>query len=236
MANLNEDKFSTKLKRKLNAFFLAPIRLRLGHGELGKYLSKSRKVTGFLTEKESVFLANSVIQMHSNLTVVEVGSFLGQSSIVFAGALKVKGSGKLHCIDPFDGSGDSFSMPFYERISKRKKITLREWFDRNVSSAGVDEWIEVHQGTAETIGVSWRDSIDILFLDGDQSPQGARKAYETFLPYLKVGSLIILHNSIEREYDEMHDGHYRLVVESIKSPNYGCIYVADSTTFARKLV
>lgn len=232
---LQQDIFVKRVLRKLDIYLFASISLRWRYGEIGKYLAKSRKVTGFLSENESVALANAVMGLPPNPTIVEIGSFLGQSSIVFAGCLKVKGSGKLYCIDPFDGSGDGFSVPFYQRIARRKKMTLREWFASNIRAAGLNDWIEVKQGTAEKIGPIWREPIDVLFLDGDQSPQGVRKAYELFAPYLKKGSLLIAHNSIEREYDEGHDGHYRLVVESINPPTYAGVYSVHSTTFALKV-
>lgn len=228
-------KLFKRILRKLNAYLPASFTLRWRHGEIGKYLAKSKKVPGFLTEDESVALAYAVMGLPPNPIIVEIGTFLGQSSIVFAGCLKVKGGGKLHCIDPFDGSGDSFSVPFYQRIASRKKIPLREWFESNIARAGLNEWLSVHQGTAETIGLNWSKPIDAIFFDGDQTPQGVRKAYELFSPYLKKGALIILHNSTEREYDDGHDGHYRLVLESIKAPAYEDVYSVDSTTFARKL-
>lgn len=77
--------------------------------------------------------------------------------------------------------------------------------------------------------------IDLLFLDGDQSPEGARIAYESFAPSVKKGGIIAVHNSADRDYDEGHDGYYRLVAESIQEPAFGNIYKVESTTFASKL-
>jgi len=232
---LHQDTYKKRIVRKLNAHFLAPFTLRYRHGYIGKYLAESGKVTGFLSEGENLALAHATIGLPPNPTVVEIGSFLGRSSITFAGCLRVKGNGKLYCIDPFDGSGDEFSVPYYHRISKRKKLTLREWFERNISNVNLDQWITVIEGTADTVGPNWQEPIDLLFLDGDQSPKGARIAYEYFVPHLKAGGVIALHNSTVREYDPEHDGHRRLVEESVKSPDYTDIYSIESTTFARKL-
>ena len=111
---------------------------------------------------------------------------------------------------------------------------LRELFDDNIRNAGLSDWIEVHQGSAEEIGRDWRGPIDLLFMDGDQSPAGVKRAYEAWSPWLKPGGFIALHNSIDRDYQPEHDGHHRLAIEEIQPPAYLGKTVAGSTTFARK--
>ena len=72
--------------------------------------------------------------------IVEIGSFLGATSVLLAGARKTSGSGKLHCVDPFDGSGDSFSVPVYrELLEQHGAKTQRERFENNIRTAGVQD-------------------------------------------------------------------------------------------------
>jgi Methyltransferase domain len=52
--------------------------------------------------------------------------------------------------------------------------------------ADLQNWVEVHQGSADEISRSWLRPIDLLFLHGDQTPQGARLAYESWFPMLKA--------------------------------------------------
>jgi hypothetical protein len=42
--------------------------------------------------------------------IVEIGVYFGSASDL-AGARKIAGTGVVHCIDPFDASGDDFSAP-----------------------------------------------------------------------------------------------------------------------------
>jgi predicted O-methyltransferase YrrM len=88
---------------------------------------------------------------------------------------------------------------------------------------------------ADEISRSWRRPIDLLFLDGDQSPQGARLAYESWFPMLKVGGIIAIHNSGVREYAEDHNGSRLLALEEIHPPVYTNIPLVESITFARKV-
>ena len=71
--------------------------------------------------------------------------------------------------------------------------SIRERFESNIKRAGVRDWVNVRQGTAESISATWRDPIDMLFLDGDQSPDGVRSAYESWAPFLKAGGIIAVH-------------------------------------------
>jgi predicted O-methyltransferase YrrM len=179
-------------------------------------------------------LARASYSLPDEAIVVEVGSFLGKSSVVLGGARKLRGSGRVHCVDPFDGSGDHFSLPAYRAISRDSPLTLRERFEASLRHAGLTSWMVVHQGTAEAISSTWTQPIDMLFLDADQSPQGARSAYERFVPFLKPNGVLALHNSSEREYAVGHDGYRRLVMEELRAPRYFDIYSVESTTFATK--
>ena len=178
---------------------------------------------------------NVASQLPEDAVIVEVGSFLGQSAVALAGACRLRGSGRVYCVDPFDGSGDRFSEYYYAQIAAQSTKSLRERFERHVTRAGLNDWIEVNQGTAEVVGKQWTRPIDFLYLDGDQSPEGARRAFDRFLPFLKPDALIGLHNSSDRTYHEGHDGYRRLVVEVVKPPNFIVVACVGSTTFAQRL-
>lgn len=56
--------------------------------------------------------------------------------------------------DPFDCSGDDFSVPHYRRLlTKAGGWPLPAHFERNIRCAGLEDWIEVHQGRAEEIAL-----------------------------------------------------------------------------------
>ncbi|MFM7527807.1 MAG: class I SAM-dependent methyltransferase [Nodosilinea sp.] len=189
-----------------------------------------------MLENESIALAEAAYDLPENAVILEIGSFVGKSAVLLAGSRKLKNSGKLHCIDPFDASGEPFSVPFYERVAKRRKMPLIEWFEENMNWCGLTDWVEVYQGTALEIRPSWTLAVDMLCLDGDQSPQGARAIYEAFIPFLKVGGIVTLKNTADRDYDEGHDGNRRLVLETIVEPQYTDIVTVESITFARKVI
>jgi MMP 1-O-methyltransferase len=207
---------------------------RVRYGRIAKYLRYSQRIEGWTRGEEAVALARAAYALPVDAVLVEIGSFLGSGTILMAGARRIRGNGMVHCVDPFDGSGDDFSRPYYENITKALARTQREQFEINVREAGLSALVKVHPGTAASIGATWKEPIDLLFLDGDQSPKGARLSFHVWSPFLKVGGIIAVHNSADREYAAEHDGYRRVVVEKIKLPEYDGARCIGTTTFATK--
>ena len=207
---------------------------RLKYRSLGTYIAYSQTIPGWTRGREAVELARVCMSLPPKATVVEIGSFLGSGSVLLAGARKIRGSGVVHCIDPFNASGDAYSVPYYRSIADEQKLSLRESFERNLKFNHLDNIVRVHQGTAEDVDPRVVGNFDMMYMDGDQSPKGVRIAYERWSPFLNQRGIIALHNSGDREYSVGHDGHRRLVVETIHPPQYINVYCVGSTTFARK--
>jgi len=202
---------------------------------LVRYLRISEQIPGWIRGEEAAALALTSLSLSGRPVIVQIGTFFGSAAVLLAGARKQRGSGIVHCVDPFDCSGDDFSVPHYRRLlAEAGGGSLRAHFESNIRSAGLEDWIEVHQGRAEEIAHGWAASIDMLALGGDQSPAAAREAYENWWPFLKPGGFIAIHNSSPGEYAPTHDGNRRIVVEEIVPPVYTDIRLVVATTFARR--
>ena len=206
-----------------------------GECEIGYFISLSEKIPGWTRGEEAAELARLSFQQGTDAVIVEIGSFLGSGTIILAGPRRLRGSGKVHCIDSFDCSGDAFSVPHYQRIlTSLGGGNLRNHFDDNIRSAGLAAWVEVHQGSARMISANWHTPIDLLFLDGDQSRAGAREAYDSWSPFLRPGGIIAIHNSHPDNHPIDHDGNWHLVETVVHPPSYAEIHRITSTTFARR--
>jgi hypothetical protein len=208
---------------------------RARYGQFGPFLADTFFIPSWLGRYEALAIAETCYSLPDNAIVVEIGSFLGTSSIMLAGARKRRGSGRVHCIDPFDASGDAFSIPFYRAIADTEPQSLRARFEANIARAGVTDWVTVHQGTAASVAAAWSAPVDMLFFDGDQSPAGAQLTYDLWFPFLKVGGYLAVHNSGEREYDPGHEGQRLLALNVVRPPQYGEVRLVEATTFGRKL-
>lgn len=231
---LPADTLPQRVKRRIRSYTVLPLNYRLKYGELGKYLAYSCYIPGWVQENEAVSLIKTAYDLPPNPVIVEVGSFVGKSAVLLAGARKLRGDGIVHCIDPFDASGDDYSTPFYLRVAKRRKMSLEDWFAENMQRTGLTAYVKAHKATGQEIGRTWSTPIDMLYLDGDQTPEGARETFDLFIPYLKPGGMLVVHNTAERDYDPGHDGSYRLVKEVVREPEYTDIYQVEMMTFARK--
>jgi len=65
----------------------------------------------------------------SSPVVVEIGSWLGKSSLILAKGILAREGSVLYCIDPFDGAGDPVSLATYSRRKTGMQISLRDKFD-----------------------------------------------------------------------------------------------------------
>lgn len=202
---------------------------------LDDYLDLAATIPGWVDRDELSYKAKIVNKLPNDAVIVEIGGFLGRSTVVMAGVRKLIGNGKIHVIDPFDASGDAFSVPFYKLITNKIEQPILDEFRENITNAKLDDYIVVHKGTAETIIHDWPTPIDFLILDGDQSPAGAKTAYDLWLPLLKPGGYICLHNSGTKFHIPGHDGHRRLFLEEIKPPLFDEIHTEKQTSFARKM-
>jgi MMP 1-O-methyltransferase len=206
-----------------------------GSDWLDDYIHLSAGIPGWTRGEEARELARISFSLPAGANIVEIGAFLGASAILLAGPRRLRQSGVVHCVDPFDCSGDLFSIPYYQRIlAEAGGGSLRELFERNIRKSGVGPWVQIHQGRAAEVARNWEVPIDLLYLDGDQSRAGAREAYEAWAQFLKPGGVIALHNSRPEHRVPDHDGHRWLVEEEITAPYFESMRLVRTTTFAIK--
>lgn len=213
-----------------------PVRLHTRMERFPIYQRLSERVPGWTRGSEAQALLRAAYELPDEATIVEIGAFLGSGSILLAGARKLRRSGRVHCVDPFDASGDAYSVPHYQNILADYGNTPQiQMFQNNLLKAGLTRWFTAHQGPAEKIGLAWNIPADMIFMDGDQSPEGVLSAWEVWGRWLKPNGILALHNSISREYAHGHDGHFRLRQRLLAgSSDYSLIEEAGSTSILRK--
>lgn len=203
--------------------------------DLNTFFEISRGIPGWRQDDAAKELARASHGLPGDPIIVEIGAFLGRSTILLAGARKLKGSGKVHVVDPFDCSGDAFSVPHYLQIlDSLGGGTLKHHFEANIRLAELEEWVELHEAHAHDAAVGWHVPIDLLLLDGDSSPSGAREAYRDWSRFLKPDGVLAVSNSADREYADGHDGNRRVVEQEVVRPAYRDIHCIGAVTLARK--
>lgn len=203
--------------------------------ELDGLVATSAEIPGWTLKDDARAVAEASYGLAGNPTIVEIGVFMGRCTLLLAGARKLKGSGTVHCVDPFDCSGDEFSIPHYKKELDTSGLDRLDLvFYRNLMRYGLEDIVDIHQVRSEVAVLNWTRPIDLLLLDGDQSPAGARAAFEAWVPMLKPGGIIILRNTKDKVYADGHDGHRRLAVEALVPPQFINKRQVNATTLAVK--
>jgi len=198
-------------------------------------LDISNTTPGWRTALEARQLLAIALGLSNDPVIVEIGAFMGRSSLLLAHACKKNRGGTVHCVDPFDCSGDDFSVPHYQALLRQSgERDLLALYKAKLKRHQLEHWVKIHRGKDYEVARQWSLPIDLLFLDADQSPQGAMTAYLAWEPFLKPGGMIVLSNTYDRIYAEGHDGYYRIAIEQVVSPKFSEITHVDGLTIARK--
>lgn len=196
----------------------------------------SATVPGWRLAEESMALAAIAYALPAGAVIVEVGAYMGRGTVVLAAARRLRGDGMVHAIDPFDCSGDDYSSPFYKQtLQDHGATSLEDVFRSHLARFALEHSVTVHKGQSRDIALSWTAPIDLLLLDADHSPAGAREAFETWVPFVRPGGMVAVDNSTEREYEPTHDGNYLIVKERVKPPFFTDIKAVAHTTICKKV-
>jgi predicted O-methyltransferase YrrM len=130
----------------------------------------------------------SLTKMIRPLLVVEIGCFIGFSTLHFAQALREQGFGKMISIDAFDWEVDAGNG-----MENRQDVALRYW--RKAQLEDIVTYVkgystEVYSELESTI----KKKVDLLYIDGDHSIKGVFKDLNTYYDDVRVGGYIILHD------------------------------------------
>jgi len=146
-----------------------------------------------LSPQQGEFLRSIVVNSNPK-SMVEIGTFLGVSTLWVGGALKdANKGGKLHSIDLH-----SDILPYSSGTQTRCILDPFPIVKERIVKAGLNEQVTLIQGDSKAIGKEWHKistkPIDILYIDGDHSIKGCINDFDAFIPYLKDDSIIILHD------------------------------------------
>lgn len=167
---------------------------------------------GYFSESEALALYDVVrtfaAPAERPLRVVEIGSYMGRSTIAIGLALRARGAGTVVSIDPHAPTG----KPSYA-AEHGERETFAE-FEANVSRAGVDEFVRPERATSETARADYDGvPIDVLFIDGSHDEDDVRFDTVAWLPLL-AGRAVVAYN------DPYAPGVNRVLREELRSPRF----------------
>ena len=171
------------------------------------------QVDGYLYPHEAIFLYWLARDSPGDGTIVEVGSMRGRSALCMAMGLRKRGNGKIFAIDPHVYNTEN---------------ELRG----NIAHFGLDHHIEPIVAPSIESANQWKRPLDVVFLDGDHSRSAIKADVEAWVPHIKAGGFLVLHDSTDLSG---HSGP-RIVASNIRvsSSGFDELGTLGSITWARR--
>ena len=138
------------------------------------------RVATHLTEDEKLALYWQVLRLPRNCVALEVGSYLGASACVIGSAI-ARRNGLLHCVDTWQN----------QAMDTPARDTWPE-FQANTEPLGAV--VVPHRGLSTDVARYLSGALDFLFIDGDHSEEAVDADLSTWLPKVKRGGIVALHD------------------------------------------
>lgn len=149
-------------------------------------VSVADRIDGFFTEADMRLLyqtALDAIRKFPELSIVEIGSYKGRSTVVLGFAAKDSRDPevRVYAVDPHEGT-------LTNRIVAPTFVTFIE----NVSSSGVGKCVIPVRERAEC--VRWSSQISLLFIDGLHTLKAVSSDYAHFYPFVETDGYVVFHD------------------------------------------
>jgi predicted O-methyltransferase YrrM len=192
-------------------------------------------IPGWLSENEAITLFELARKLPvERPVVVEIGSWLGKSSLVLSKGLKRKTHPTLYCIDPFNGDADATDKEMYGREIDTMDKTLEQTFLDNMKKHGVLDVVRPLVAYSFDVAPDFKEQIDLLFIDGNHDYPAVLQDYEQWSPLVKPGGIIAFHDVVF-ESNPDPAGPAMVVKQHIHdSPIWSNVTLVDSLLVARK--
>lgn len=162
------------------------LRNNLRAAKKGILTSKLQELTAQSGLGDSAYLLYALVKSAKPKVVVEIGSARGRSTCFMGMALRENGAGKIFAIDPHTVTAwnDANSVDTFDILKG------------NVASLGLNDFVEILRKTSGEVAESWNQEIDLLFIDGDHSYEGAKHDWDLFSPFVKPFGSVIFHDTL----------------------------------------
>ncbi|MDP6503405.1 MAG: class I SAM-dependent methyltransferase, partial [Planctomycetota bacterium] len=157
----------------------------------GTEFSEINGIIGFMVPGDVQFLMVKAATLPHGGTIVEIGSFMGLSSVLMAQTLMRTGNhqARIYSVDTWEGS------PEHQGLEIIKNRQLFDIFKDNIQKAGISSFIHPIRKSSTVAFEDFEDgSIDLLFVDGDHSFEGCYSDLIHWFPKLRPGGGLIGHD------------------------------------------
>ena len=170
-------------------------------------------ISGFLSAKEAGLLYWAAHEWPSSGPVIELGSFEGKSTIVFAKAGRHVYAIDAWALDVPDRSAFGDNLMTADDIFER--------FKHNLRAADVDTLVTIYRGRTSHVGCGWTTPGALLYVDAGHTYPDVSGDLDLWSKHLKPDGLLLMHDvlgdqflDVTRAASELLTRHWRVVASS----------------------
>lgn len=154
-------------------------------------LEKDPLLGSYLLDGQAQKLYDLALSVPDGGLIVEIGSFLGRSTIALG--LACLGTNKrVIAIDTFQGNKTDFRQG--NLLVNWHGISFKDLFLSNVELYGLKNIVVPLVGYSNDIAKHWTYEIDLLFIDGDHTEKGVTQDFRNFFPWVRENGVVSLHD------------------------------------------
>jgi len=175
---------------------------------------------GFLTKREGKFLYDAGRKVSGKGCILEIGSWLGKSTVCLAMGSKHGPKVNVYAVDPHKGTiiHKEFGI-----------VSSLEIFLNNIEKFGVEDIVVPIVKTSEEASIGWNKPIELIFIDGCHDYKAVLFDLLTWFKYLTQGGTIAFHDT------STHEGPRKVVEKYVYScSSFKKIGKVDTITYAKK--
>jgi predicted O-methyltransferase YrrM len=185
-------------------------------------------IPGMLRKSEAEALLYLSALSEAEGDVIEIGSWMGKSTVHLAKGLSIRGQGKVYAIDTFKGN------PGKEKIYRaplREGETIYSRFLKNIEKAGFKDIVVPFKMTSKEARKKFKNiQARLLFIDACHDYDAVREDILLWKDTLTKGGLIVLH-----DFSGATSGCAKAIYEEVITNNeFKPLFLVDSLLVAQK--
>lgn len=141
---------------------------------------KLRDAFGYMYPDELPFFKKLIQSLPANPIIINIGAGAGTSGLA---ALECRDDSIVRTIDIRDESD-------WRGCLEGERIVVGQ---AGLSHLAGDRWHQ-HHGDSKAIGAKWLTKVDLVYVDGDHTYAGCAGDIKAWMPHLRCGGLLIVHD------------------------------------------
>ncbi len=159
---------------------------------------------GFMPPDEGMALYQAAVSLAVDGPIAEIGSYCGKSA-VYLGAAAQKQGRLVFSVDHHRGSEELQPGWDHHDPSVVDPVTglidTLPFFRRTIHDADLEQTVIAIVGDSPTVASAWQTPLAMLFIDGGHSYESAHLDYDSWVPHLKPGGILAIHDVFEDPAD-----------------------------------